>query len=105
MALLGLNELNQWFFFQNLFHFLILLPNTEIYLYETGSIQLIFSQRSGYWLYNSVIFEGATLVYPRYWLWQQPEALQEGLYASVAPEQKSRYYHYYQLISQCIIVL
>ena len=57
-------------------------------------------------LYNSVIFEGATLVYRpdcnaeggchansarakrgRYWLWQPPEALQEGRYTSVAPEQ------------------
>ena len=51
------------------------------------------------YLYNSVIFEGATLVYRpdcnaeggchansarakrgRYWLWQPPEALQEGRY-------------------------
>ena len=58
------------------------------------------------YLYNSVIFEGATLVYRpdcnaeggchansarakrgRYWLWQPPEALQEGRYTSVAPEQ------------------
>ena len=58
------------------------------------------------YLYNSVIFEGATLVYRpdcnaedgchpnsaratrgRYWLWQPPEALQEGWYTSVAPEQ------------------
>ena len=57
-------------------------------------------------VYNSVIFEGATLVYRpdcnaeggchansarakrgRYWLWQPPEALQEGRYTSVAPEQ------------------
>ena len=50
-------------------------------------------------LYNSVIFEGATLVYRpdcnaeggchgnSYWLWQPPEALQEGRYTSVAPEQ------------------
>ena len=51
--------------------------------------------------YNSVIFEGATLVYRpdcnteggchakrgRYWLWQPPEALQEGRYTSVLPEQ------------------
>ena len=56
-------------------------------------------------LYNSVIFEGATLVYRpdcnaeggchansalaslgRYWLWQPPEALQEGRYTSVSPE-------------------
>ena len=53
-----------------------------------------------------MIFEGATLVYRpdcnaeggchansarakrgRYWLWQPPEALQEGRYTSVAPEQ------------------
>ena len=59
-----------------------------------------------HYLYNSVIFEGATLVYRpdcnaeggchansarakrrRYWLWQPPEALQEGRYTSVAPEQ------------------
>ena len=58
------------------------------------------------YLYNSVIFEGATLVYRpdcnaeggchansarakrgRYWLWQPPEALQEGRNTSVAPEQ------------------
>ena len=56
-------------------------------------------------LYKSVIFEGATLVYRpdcnaeggchansarpkqgRYWLWQPPEALQEGRYISVAPK-------------------
>ena len=58
------------------------------------------------YLNNSVIFEGTTLVYPpdcnaeggchansalaslgRYWLWQPPEALQEGRNTSVAPEQ------------------
>ena len=58
------------------------------------------------YLYNSVIFEGATLVYRpdcnaeggchansartkrgRYWLVYRPEALQEGRYNSVTPEQ------------------
>ena len=62
----------------------------------------------GSYLYNSVIFEGATLVYRpdcnaeggchansarakrgRYWLWQPPEALQEGRYTSVVPEQNN----------------
>ena len=72
-------------------------------------------------LYNSVIFEGTMLEYQPdcnasggcqaksarakrggYWLWQPPEALQEGQYTSVT---KSCYYLYYHLISQCIIIL
>ena len=76
-------------------------------------------------LYNSVIFVGAMLVYRPscnaeggchansarakrglYWLWQPPEALQEGRYTSVAPEQN----HAIIIIttwshSRCIIVL
>ena len=51
------------------------------------------------YLYKSVFFEGPTLVYRpdcnaedgchanSYWLWQRPEALQEGRYTSVASEQ------------------